>query len=220
MKKKKIAVICSSRATYGYKRKIIGLIQKSNKLELILIVTGMHLLKEYGLTVKEIEADGYPIHARVDMMLGGDTAASWTKSIGVEIQSLSQVFSMLEPDLVMITGDRAEMFGATVTAAYMNIPIAHIQAGDVSGHIDGNTRHAITKLSHIHLASCEDSANRVLKLGEEKWRVHDVGAPQLDAIIHNEKYTRSEIEEQLGFSMAAPIALVIQHAILVESSKA
>ena len=112
MKKKKIAVICSSRATYGYKRKIIGLIQKSNKLELILIVTGMHLLKEYGLTVKEIEADGYPIHARVDMMLGGDTAASWTKSIGVEIQSLSQVFSMLEPDLVMITGDRAEMFVA------------------------------------------------------------------------------------------------------------
>ncbi|MBE9546457.1 MAG: UDP-N-acetylglucosamine 2-epimerase, partial [Proteobacteria bacterium] len=172
--KRKIAVIASSRATYGYKQKLIGLIQESPKLDLQLIVTGMHLLKEHGLSIREIEADGYPIAAKVDMMVGGNTPSAWAKSIGVEIQGLAQVFSMLNPDLVLVTGDRAEMFAAAATAAYMNIPVAHIQAGDVSGHIDGSARHAITKLSHIHFPSCEDSAKRVERLGEEPWRIFNV----------------------------------------------
>ena len=124
--KRKIAVIASSRATYGYKRKVINLINKSHRLELQLIVTGMHLLKEYGYSVKDIETDGFPIAAKVEMMVGGDTPSAWAKSIGVEIQNLAQVFSMLRPDIVLVTGDRAEMFAATATAAYMNIPVAHI----------------------------------------------------------------------------------------------
>lgn len=218
--KRKIAVIASSRATYGYKQKFIGLIQESSKLDLQLIVTGMHLLKEHGLSIREIEADGYPIAAKVDMMVGGDTPSAWAKSIGVEIQGLAQVFSMLQPDLVLVTGDRAEMFAAATTAAYMNIPVAHIQAGDVSGHIDGSARHAITKLSHIHFASCEDSAKRVERLGEESWRIFNVGAPQLDAIIHDPKLSRKQVEEKLKIDLDNPTALIIQHPVLAESDKA
>src|SRR5262249_21055718 len=125
--RRKIAVIASSRATYGYKRRIIGLLNQSTRSELQLIVTGMHLVESYGYSVRAIEADGYPIAARVDMLIGGDTPAAWTKSIGVEIEGMAQVFSMLQPDLLVVTGDRAEMFGAAVSGAYMNIPIAHIQ---------------------------------------------------------------------------------------------
>lgn len=216
--KKKIAIIASSRATYGYKRKLIGLVHKSKKLKLQLIVTGMHLLKEYGYSLKEIEADGYPITAKVDMAIGGDTPSAWAKSIGTEIQNLAQVFSMIHPDLVLVTGDRAEMFAAAVTAAYMGIPIAHIQAGDVSGHIDGCTRHAITKISHLHLASCEDSAQRVERMGEEPFRIHNVGAPQLDEIIHSEKMSKDQLSEIFHFDFNAPVLLVLQHPVLIESA--
>lgn len=217
--KRRIAVIASSRATYGYKRKVINLINKSDRLELQLIVTGMHLLKEYGYSVKDIEADGFPIAVKVEMMVGGDTPSAWAKSVGVEIQNLAQVFSMLRPDIVLVTGDRAEMFAAAITASYMNIPVAHIQAGDVSGHIDGSARHAITKLSHIHFPSCEDSAKRVEKMGEEKWRIFNVGAPQLDAIIHDPKLSKKELNVKLGVDLNQPTILVLQHPILVENDK-
>ncbi len=220
MSKKKIAVLASSRATYGYKRKVIGLIQKSKKLELQLVVTGMHLLKQYGYSMREIEADGYPVAARVDMMINGDTPAAWAKSIGVEVQGLAQVFDMLKPDLLLVTGDRAEMFAGAATAAYMNIPIAHIQAGDVSGHIDGNARHAMTKLSHVHLAACDDSAQRVLRLGEEPWRVHNVGAPQLDFLIHGPKMPKAQLAKHFKLDLEKPFALVIQHATLAEVDQA
>src|SRR3989338_5690386 len=215
--KRKIAVIASSRATYGYKRKIIQLIKKSQKLELQLIVTGMHLLKEYGHSIKEIEDDGHPVVAKVEMAIGGDTPSAWTKSIGLEIINLAQVFSMIQPDILLVTGDRAEMFAAAIAAAYMNIPIAHIQAGDVSGHIDGSARHAITKLSHIHFASCEDSAVRVEKMGEEPWRIFNVGAPQLDEIIHDNKLTIAQLNDELKLDLCLPTILVLQHPVLIEN---
>ncbi|HEX3867884.1 MAG TPA: UDP-N-acetylglucosamine 2-epimerase [Gemmatimonadaceae bacterium] len=215
-RRRKVAVIASSRASYGYKRRIIGLLERSKKSELQLIVTGMHLLKPFGYSVQAIEADGFPIAAKVDMMIGGDTPAAWTKSIGVEIESLSQVFSMLQPDLLVVTGDRGEMFGAAVTGAYMNIPIAHIQAGDVTGHIDGNARHAITKLAHIHLAACEDSADRVRRLGEEPWRVFNVGAPQLDEMLHGPSLSLDTVAPRFGLDPSSPFLLVIQHAVLAE----
>ena len=218
--KRKIAVIASSRATYGYKKKIIDLIRRSPRLKLQLVVTGMHLLKEYGLSVREIEKDGHVAVAKVEMMVGGDTPSAWTKSIGLEIVNLAQVFSMLKPDILLLTGDRAEMFGAAVAAAYMNIPIAHIQAGDVSGHIDGAVRHAITKLSHIHFPACEDSARRVEKMGEESWRIFNVGAPQLDSILYEPKLGRNELNKKLDIDLGKPTILVIQHPVLVEVDRA
>lgn len=217
---RRIAVIGSSRATYGYKRRVIRQLHEADDLALQLVVTGMHLMPEYGLSVREIEADGFPIAARVHANLSGGTPVAWAKSIGVEIQGMAQAFDMLAPDLVLVTGDRAEMFGAAVTAAYMNLPVAHIQAGDVSGHIDGNVRHAITKLAHVHLASCADSAERVARLGEEPWRIHDVGAPQLDELLHGERTPPDELARRFGVEADRPLLLVLQHAVLIEQEEA
>ena len=216
MNKRNIAVVSEARATYGYIRRLMQLIQRSERLELQLIVTGMHLLKEYGFSVDEIMRDGFTPAARVDMYVGGDSPTAWSKSLGVEMQGLAQVFDMLKPDLVLVAGDRAEILAATVTAAYMNIPVAHIQSGDLSGHIDGSARHAITKLAHVHLPSCEDSAERVRKLGEEPWRIFNVGAPQLDDVIHGKKLGRDELARMVTFDFSKPVLLVIQHPVLAE----
>jgi GDP/UDP-N,N'-diacetylbacillosamine 2-epimerase (hydrolysing) len=198
MKPRKIAVVSEARATYGYVKRVMHLIERSERLELQLIVTGMHLLKEYGSSINEIVRDGFTPAARVDMYVGGDTPTAWSKSLGVEMQGLAQVFDMLKPDLLLVAGDRAEILAATVTAAYMNIPVAHIQSGDLSGHIDGSARHAITKLAHIHLPACEDSAERVRKMGEEPWRIFNVGAPQLDDVVHGKKLDRNELAKIFG----------------------
>lgn len=220
MKKRKIAVIASSRATYGYSRPVMRLIQKSKKLELALVVTGMHLLKEYGLSLNEILQDGFPIAAKADMMIGGDTGVAWAKSLGVGIQSFSQVFSMLQPDIVLVEGDRGEQLAAALTAAYMNIPVAHIQSGDLSGHIDGAARHAITKLCHIHFPACEDSAKRVERMGEELHRIFNVGAPQLDEIVYGKKISHKKLNQILNLDLKKRTALVIQHPVLSELEQA
>jgi GDP/UDP-N,N'-diacetylbacillosamine 2-epimerase (hydrolysing) len=203
--KKKIGVICSSRATYGYKRRVMQLIQGSDILELQTIVTGMHPLKEYGYTIAEFEKDGLPITTKVDMTIGGDTPTAWAKSLGVEMQSLAQVFEMLKPDLILVTGDRAEMFIAAATSVYMNI-----------GHVDGVVRHAITKLAHLHFASCGDSAQRVVNLGEEPWRVFNTGAPQLDDIVQEERLSVEELTKITGLDFNQPLIVVAQHSVLTE----
>ncbi len=220
MKPRKIAVVSEARATYGYIKNVMLLIERSERLELQLIVTGMHLLKEYGSSIDEILRDGFKPVARVDMYVGGDTPTAWSKSLGVEIQGLTQVFDMLKPDLLLVAGDRAEILAATVTAAYMNIPIAHIQSGDLSGHIDGSARHAITKLAHVHLPACEDSAERVRKMGEESWRIFNVGAPQLDDVVHGKRMARPELARMFGVDFDQPVLLIIQHAVLAEVHQA
>jgi UDP-N-acetylglucosamine 2-epimerase (non-hydrolysing)/GDP/UDP-N,N'-diacetylbacillosamine 2-epimerase (hydrolysing) len=216
MRKRKIAVVSEARATYGYIKRLMHFIEKSERLELQLVVTGMHLLKEYGFSLDEIARDGFTPAAQVDMYVGGDSPTAWSKSLGLEIQGLAQVFDMLKPDLMLVAGDRAEILAATVTAAYMNIPVAHIQSGDLSGHIDGSARHAITKLAHIHLPSCEDSAERVRKLGEEPWRIFNVGAPQLDDVVHGKKLSRDELSTRFHLDFGESVLLVIQHPVLAE----
>lgn len=216
MTKRKIAVVSEARATYGYVKRLMQLIERSDRLELQLIVTGMHLLKEYGLSLEEILRDGFRPAAQVDMYVGGDTPTAWAKSLGVEIQGLAPVLEMLKPDVVLVSGDRAEVLAATVTAAYMNIPVAHIQSGDLSGHIDGSARHAITKLAHVHFPACEDSAERVRKMGEEPSRIFTVGAPQLDEVVQGEKLKRDVLVETLGLDFSHPVLLVIQHPVLAE----
>ena len=218
--KRKVCILATSRATYGYKKRIIKLIHNSDDLDLQLIVTGMHPLKQYGYSINEIRDDKVPIAAQIDMMIGGDSPSSYAKSLGVEMQSLVQTFDMLRPDIVLVTGDRGEMFIACATAAYMNIPVAHIQSGDVSGHIDGSARHAMTKLAHIHLPACEDSAKRVEKMGEEPWRIFNVGAPQLDAIVQEKKLGKDRVSEIFNINFDDNVLVVLQHPILVENKNA
>tara|TARA_B100001093_G_scaffold391903_1_gene378381 strand:- start:2844 stop:3995 length:1152 start_codon:yes stop_codon:yes gene_type:complete len=216
MNKRKIAVIGSSRATYGYKRRLLKEMVKSKKIELQFIVTGMHLMRKHGNSINEIVKDKIPISKKIPIFNNKDSNKNFVESLGIEIQKLSKCFQKLKPHLVLVTGDRAEMFAATFAAVYMNIPVAHIQSGDVSGHIDGSARHAITKLAHIHLPSCKDSADRVLKMGEEKWRIFNVGAPQLDDLINSKKYSKQELYKKLGLNENNKIMLVIQHPVLVE----
>jgi len=218
--KRKICILATSRATYGYKKRIIKLINDASDLELQLIVTGMHPLKQYGHSINEILDDGVPITAQIDMMIGGDTPSTYAKSLSVEMQGLVQVFDLCKPDILLVTGDRGEMVIACLTAAYMNIPVAHIQSGDVSGHIDGSARHAMTKLAHIHLPACEDSAKRVEKMGEESWRIHNVGAPQLDEIVQTKKLSKSELGKLFNLNFEEKVLLVLQHPVLVENEKA
>ena len=220
IKPRKIAVVTSTRALYGYDRRIMKLIDDSEELELQAIVTGMHLLKEYGLSAQEVERDGFQIAAKVDMCVGGDTPVAFAKSLGVCIQSMAQVFEMLSPDILLISGDRGEILATVMTAAYMSIPVAHIQSGDLSGHIDGSARHAITKLSHIHFPSCDDSAKRVEKLGEEPWRIFMVGSPQLDDMVRGQNVAPEVVAETLGLDLGKQTAIVVQHPVLAEQHKA
>lgn len=220
MKNRKICIVTEARATYGYSRPVIRLIEGSPGLDLSLVVTGMHLLKEYGNTVEEIERDGFPIAAKVDMAMGGGSPTAWAKSLGVGIQSLAQVYDGLTPEIVLLFGDRAEVLAATVAAAYMNIPVGHVQSGDLSGHIDGSARHAITKLAHLHFPSCEDSAERVRRLGEEDWRIFNVGAPQLDEIIHGPRVDAGHLARTLRLDLNEPVLVVVQHPVLTEIDEA
>lgn len=220
MTKRKIAVVTGARATYGYSKRLMKLMEQSRDVKLQLVVTGMHLLKAYGYTLNEILKDGFRPTVKVAMPVRGDTPAEWAKSIGVEIEGMARVFDQLKPDLVVVSGDRAEMLGATVAAAYMNLPVAHIQAGDVSGHIDGSARHAISKLAHIHFASCEDSAERLRKMGEEPWRIFNVGAPQLDEVVQGEKLAPLRLAKMFHLDLSEPILMVIQHPVLTETNLA
>lgn len=217
---RKICVVTESRASYGYCRRIIKLLHDSSDVDLSVLVTGMHLFKEFGYTVQEVEQDGFPIVARADMFLSGDSPTAWAKSLGVGIQSMAQIFDTVQPDIVLISGDRGEVLAATVAAAYMNIGVAHIQSGDLSGHIDGAARHAITKLAHIHFPSCSDSAERVAKLGEEPWRIFTVGAPQLDELLHGERMDADELSATLDIDVFDPFLIVVQHPVLAEVTEA
>ena len=190
--KRTICIIASSRATYGYKRNIIRILQKDKSINLKVIVTGMHLSKNHGYSVKDLYADKVKIFKKININIKKDSKVNHIKSLSLEILKLSDLYHKIKPSIVLVTGDRAEMFAAAFAAVYMGIPVAHIQAGDLSGHIDGSARHAITKISHLHFASCKDSAQRVKKLGEQKFRIFNTGAPQIDDFYSKEKFNEKK----------------------------
>jgi GDP/UDP-N,N'-diacetylbacillosamine 2-epimerase (hydrolysing) len=213
--KRKICFIGTSRATYGYKKNIIKILQRDKNVKCYYVVTGMHLSKKHGYSVNEILKDKISIFKKFKMNYSKiDNHVSFVKSLSTEMQKFSQILAKLKPDILVVTGDRAEMFIAAISAVYMDIPVAHIQAGDLSGHIDGSVRHAITKISHIHFASCQDSAQRVLKMGEQKWRVFNVGAPQLDELREVKRNNNELILSKLNIDQKDNFFLVIFHPVL------
>ncbi len=216
-KKIKICVIGSSRATYGYKKNILKILDKDKDFDLKFIVTGMHLSKKHGYSIKDIIADKIPIFKKINTNFESDDEKKHIFSLSKEMVNLSISYNEIKPDLVLVTGDRAEMFVAALTAAYMKIAVAHIQSGDLSGHIDGSIRHAITKISHLHFASCEDSKKRVLKMGEEKWRVYNTGAPQLDDFNLPSKIRINSLNKKLKTKIEKKFIIVMQHPVLYEN---
>ena len=216
-KKIKICVIGSSRATYGYKKNILKILSKDKDFDLKFIVTGMHLSRKHGYSVRDIKSDKIPIYKKINTNFESDNEKKHIFSLSKEMINLSISFDKIKPDIVLVTGDRAEMFVAALTAAYMKIAVAHIQSGDLSGHIDGSIRHAITKISHLHFASCEDSKNRVLKMGEEKWRVFNTGAPQLDDFNRPNKIKIGDFNKKFKMKIQKDFIIVMQHPVLYEN---
>ncbi len=213
---RKIALITGSRGEYGYIRPIIREIESDPDLDYALIVTNLHLLSDFGFSVDEIERDGLKISDRIYMALDGYTPSSMSKSLGIFLMSVADTLVRLRPEVVLLAGDRGEQLMTAIAAAHMNIPVAHIQAGELSGNIDGMTRHAISRFAHIHFASSEDAAERLRHMGEQEFRIHVTGAPQLDELINGDFARPQEISGLFRLDLKRPVILFVQHPVTEE----
>ncbi|MBM9501943.1 UDP-N-acetylglucosamine 2-epimerase (hydrolyzing) [Leptospira sp. 201903071] len=220
MKKKKVCVITGTRAEYGLLRFVMDGIAKSDFLELQLIVTGMHLSPEFGLTFKEIENDGFDIHKKVEMLLSADTSSSITKSIGLGMIGFADVIADLKPDLVLLLGDRFEILSAATAALISLIPIVHLHGGEITeGAFDESIRHAVTKMSHIHFVAAETYRKRVIQLGENPEYVFNVGGLGIDSIQRTKLLGKIELENSLDYKFGQKNLLITYHpATLNENS--
>ena len=193
--KQKIAVVTGSRAEYGLLQLLMQTIKEDPSLELQLIVTGMHLSHEFGHTFRQVELDGFKINEKIEMLLSSDSPVGITKSIGLGVIGFADALSRLKPDLVILLGDRFEIFAAAQSAFIATIPIAHIHGGELTiGAFDDAIRHSITKMSHIHFVAAEEYARRVIQLGEQPERVFNVGPMVLDSIRNMTFLSKEAIE--------------------------
>ncbi len=214
---KKICIVTGTRAEYGLLRWVMEDIKKSSLLQLQLIVTGMHLSPEFGLTYKEIEKDGFIIDWKVDMLLSSDTSSGITKSIGLGIIGFADAFKDLNPDLLLILGDRYEIFAAASSAMIARIPIAHLHGGEATeGLIDEPIRHSVTKMSHLHFVAAESYRQRVIQLGEKPETVHLVGGLGIDNIKKLKLLDRESLEESLDIKLKEKNILITYHPVTLE----
>jgi UDP-N-acetylglucosamine 2-epimerase (non-hydrolysing)/GDP/UDP-N,N'-diacetylbacillosamine 2-epimerase (hydrolysing) len=220
--KRRICIITGTRAEYGLLFPAMKAIQNSSKLDLSVIVTGMHLLPEFGFTVKEIEADGFTIDAKVPMFQQSDTVKTMAQSVGRGIIGITDALEKIAPDLLVVIADRVEALAGAISGAFMNIPVAHIHGGDATtgGCIDEPTRHAITRFAHLHLPATEMSAERIVKMGEEPWRVHVVGPLGIYAMTNNIFISKNALCKTLNLDAEKPIILVVQHPVTTQYEKA
>lgn len=218
---KKICIVTGTRAEYGILSGLIRLVQNDPELELQLVVTGMHLSPEFGLTWKEIANDGFPIAKKVEMLLSSDTSVGVVKSMALGQISLAEVFQELTPDIIVLLGDRTETFAAASAALITGIPLAHIHGGEVTkGAYDDAIRHSITKMSHLHFTSAEEYRNRVVQLGENPETVFNVGAPGVDNVLNTQLLGKEELEEKLGIKFKKKNLLITYHPVTLEEDSA
>jgi len=219
---RKIAVVTGTRAEYGLLYPVMKGIERRKDLKLSVIATGMHLSQEFGYTINDIKKDGFKIDAEVDMLLSGDSAVSMVKSLGIGIMGIAQALETIDPDLVLICGDRGEAFAAAVSAAHLMTPIGHLYGGDAArgSNIDDSIRFAITKFAHIHFTATKKHAERVIRLGEEPWRVHVVGSPALDTILHMKIPSFHDVVKSYSLDTENPIILIVQHPTSINAMDA
>jgi len=219
MNKRKICVVTGSRAEYGLFYPILIKIQESNKLELQLISTSSHHSSEYGLTYKQIENDGFTIDDKINNLFSSDSNSSIVKSTANATSLLSDSFDRLQPDVVLLLGDRYETHAAATAAMLMNIPIAHIHGGEITeGAIDEKIRHSITKMSYLHFCSTETYRKRVIQMGENPARVFNSGAPGIDNITNLNLLTKQKLEKELNWKLTSKSALFTYHPVTLEES--
>ena len=218
MIKRKVCVITGTRAEYGLLYWLMKEIQSDKDMQLQLIVTGMHLSSEFGLTYKEIEKN-FKIDKKVEMLLSSDTVLGISKSMGLAQISFSEAYEELTPDILIVLGDRYEIFSAVSSAMISRIPIAHISGGEITeGVIDEAIRHAITKMSHLHFVSTEEYKNRVIQLGEHPNRVFNLGAIGIDNINKLKLFSKNEFVKSIEFSLNKKNILVTFHPVTLEKS--
>jgi len=219
--KKSVCVVTGSRAEYGMLRWVMEGIQASSLLELRVIVTGAHLSPEFGMTVSEIEADGFAIDQRVEMLLSADTPTAITKSIGLGMIGFADALAAIKPDILLVLGDRYEILAAATAALVARVPVAHVHGGETTqGAIDEAIRHSITKMSQLHFVAAPEYRNRVIQLGEEPSRVFCVGGLGIDVIRNATLLTRTVLEDSLGIRFLDRNLLVTFHPVTLETQTA
>ena len=226
LNKRKVCIVITTRGNYAKMESVIKFINERNDLELQLVLGGGVLLPKYGEMVRAVEEDNIKIHRKIYFLVDGETPVTMAKSAGMALNEFSTAFEDLKPDTVLVIADRFECLPIAIAASYMNIPIAHVEGGEVSGSIDESIRHAITKLSHIHFPATEEAAERIRRLGEHPEAIHVVGSPSIDLIaeIDFSNYDGFyKLQEQQGTRGVGPIIdlhkpyiLVSQHPVTTE----
>ncbi len=223
MAKRKICVVIANRANYSSIKSVMTAVKDHPELKLQLIVGSSALLERFGSVVDLIRKDGFVPDATFHMIVEGENPATMAKSAGLGLLELSTLFQNLKPDIVIAVGDRFEIMAVAVTAAYMNISLCHTMGGEISGTIDESIRHAVTKLAHIHFPANQQSAERIIKMGEKPENVHVVGCPRIDTVVdclRNGQLKEDIFNEYKGvgevFNLSEPFLLVLQHPVTTE----
>ena len=220
--KRKIAIFTGNRAEYGLQFPILKAVKEHEELEYKLLVSGAHLDKNFGNTLKEINKDGFEVHEEIKIDMDAASLTSTVNAIGSGVLSIGEALQRIRPDIMVVYADRFEGFSAVIASSQMNIPTAHIEGGDLTegGALDDSVRHAMTKLAHLHFTTNEQASNRLLAMGEEPWRVHTTGFPAIDLISEGNFAKPLEIEEMLKIDVNKPIVLFTQHSVTTEFDKA
>ena len=219
MKKRKICVVTGTRAEYGLLRWLMDGINKSTKLDLQIVATGMHLSPEFGLTYQEIENDGFKIDRKIEMLVSSDSANGIVKSMGLGMIGFTDTLTELKPDLIVVLGDRYEIFTAVATAMIFRTPVAHLHGGEATeGLIDESIRHSITKMSHLHFVAAEEYKKRVIQLGEQPDNVFLVGGLGIDNIVKLNLLERKDFEKSIDFKLGIKNLLITFHPVTLEKN--
>lgn len=219
--RRKICIVSGTRAEYGIMSRLMQSLKEDDRVELQIVATNMHLSPEFGLTVKEIEDDGFKVDKKVEMLLSSDTPTGTVKSMGLASIGLADAYAELSPDLIVILGDRYEMLAAASAALIFGIPVAHLYGGEITeGAYDDAIRHAITKLSYLHFTSTEEYRHRVIQMGEAPERVYWVGALGADNISNSATMSLAELEESIGAHLGKSFLLVTFHPVTREPGRA
>jgi UDP-hydrolysing UDP-N-acetyl-D-glucosamine 2-epimerase len=219
--RRKICVVVASRANYARIKSVLSAVNERGDLELQTIAAASTLLERFGTSVDVMERDGFEPSALIRLIIEGETPTTMAKSTGLGLLELPTVFEMLEPDIVVTVADRFETIATAVSAAYMNLPVAHTQGGEVSGSIDESVRHAVTKLAHLHFPATELSARRVIAMGEDPATVFRVGCPSIDLVAQADLSIRRDTLDSFGgagsqIDLEQPFVLMVQHPVTTE----
>lgn len=216
--KRKVCYVTGTRADFGLMCSTLTALRDAEALALSIVVTGMHLSDKYGKTIDDIKAADLPINATVELNFESVTGAEMARNLGTMIAGFVDAFLELEPDLVLVLGDRGEMLAAALSAVHLNIPVVHIHGGERSGTIDESIRHAISKLSHFHFVSTAESRDRLVRMGEQAANVYLTGAPGLDGIEALAICSRNELLLDVALDNTRPVALMVFHPVVQEAS--